>query len=574
MPKFNMYQSLHTTVIGPAGKPVEMQIRTHEMHRTRRVRRRRALEVQGGAGSGGAPATGDASTTWPGCASCSTGSRRPPTRASSSTRCASRSTAQRGLRLHAQGRRDRAARRRRRRSTSPTPCTPRSATACIGARVNGRLVPLESELDNGDVVEIFTSKAPNAGPSPGLAELRRSRPRARNKIRQWFTKERREEAIEQGKDAIAKADAQAGPAAAAARPRRGAAPRVAHELQLRRHRRRCTPRSARATSRAQAVVARAGRLLGGEDGAEEDIAEAAHRRPRRRRASRGSGDPGVVVKGASRRLGQAGPVLHPGARRRRSWASSPGAAGSRCTARDCTNAAVAASAARAAHRGRVGADRAQSMFLVQHPGRGARPARGCSPTSPGCSPTSTSTSCRPSVHHHARPGRRSARFTFEMGDTTPPRARAQGRASRRRRLRRLPGHRRGDRSDQRSPLTAPRRGSPLKSARARSAWASHSVRASMAPSASVAVGGVALGAPPRPRCCSSLAIDARSWVDRRLGAGPRPPGWTASTASPRPRRTSSSTRCSRPSILSRSARGTWPIFSQRSWIGAGSAWRP
>ena len=75
---------------------------------------------------------------------------------------------------------------------------------CIGARVNGRLVPLESTLDNGDVVEVFTSKAASAGPSRDWLAFVKS-PRARNKIRQWFSKERREEAIEQGKDAIARA---------------------------------------------------------------------------------------------------------------------------------------------------------------------------------------------------------------------------------------------------------------------------------------------------------------------------------------------------------------------------------
>ena len=75
--------------------------------------------------------------------------------------------------------------------------------ACIGARVNGRLVSLESELQTGDVVEIFTSKAPDAGPSRDWLEFVKS-PRARNKIRQWFTKERREEAIERGRDSIAK----------------------------------------------------------------------------------------------------------------------------------------------------------------------------------------------------------------------------------------------------------------------------------------------------------------------------------------------------------------------------------
>ena len=73
----------------------------------------------------------------------------------------------------------------------------------IGARVNGRLVPLESTLDNGDVVEVFTSKAPTAAPSRDWLGFVAS-PRARNKIRQWFTKERREEAIEQGKDQIAR----------------------------------------------------------------------------------------------------------------------------------------------------------------------------------------------------------------------------------------------------------------------------------------------------------------------------------------------------------------------------------
>jgi GTP pyrophosphokinase len=74
----------------------------------------------------------------------------------------------------------------------------------MGARVNGRLVPLESRMDNGDVVEIFTSKADGAGPSRDWLTFVRS-PRARNKIRQWFSKERREEAIENGKDGLAKA---------------------------------------------------------------------------------------------------------------------------------------------------------------------------------------------------------------------------------------------------------------------------------------------------------------------------------------------------------------------------------
>jgi GTP diphosphokinase / guanosine-3',5'-bis(diphosphate) 3'-diphosphatase len=75
---------------------------------------------------------------------------------------------------------------------------------CVGARVNGRLVPLESVLQNGDVVEVFTSKAQSTGPSQDWLSFVASA-RARNKIRAWFSKERREEAIEAGKEAIARA---------------------------------------------------------------------------------------------------------------------------------------------------------------------------------------------------------------------------------------------------------------------------------------------------------------------------------------------------------------------------------
>jgi GTP pyrophosphokinase len=73
----------------------------------------------------------------------------------------------------------------------------------MGAKVNGRLVPLESTLNSGDSVEVFTSKNPDAGPSQDWLNFVKSQ-RARSKIRGWFTKERREEAVEQGKDAIAR----------------------------------------------------------------------------------------------------------------------------------------------------------------------------------------------------------------------------------------------------------------------------------------------------------------------------------------------------------------------------------
>src|SRR5262245_4514979 len=75
---------------------------------------------------------------------------------------------------------------------------------CIGARVNGKVVALESALDNGDTVEVFTSKAENAGPSRDWLSFVKS-PRAKTKIRQWFARERREDAIEAGKTALSKA---------------------------------------------------------------------------------------------------------------------------------------------------------------------------------------------------------------------------------------------------------------------------------------------------------------------------------------------------------------------------------
>jgi GTP pyrophosphokinase len=75
---------------------------------------------------------------------------------------------------------------------------------CIGARVNGRLVPLDSTLASGDTVEFFTSKVEGAGPSRDWLQFAQT-PRARAKIRQWFSRERREDAIDTGRDELVKA---------------------------------------------------------------------------------------------------------------------------------------------------------------------------------------------------------------------------------------------------------------------------------------------------------------------------------------------------------------------------------
>ncbi|MEA2499663.1 MAG: diphosphokinase / guanosine-3,5-bis(diphosphate) 3-diphosphatase, partial [Actinomycetota bacterium] len=193
MPKFNMYQSLHTTVIGPNGRPMEIQIRTQEMHKA---------------------AESGIAAHW----------------------------------LYKEQRRGKPAEEEiawlqrmmdwQKESADPkefmeslkidlysdevfifTPKgdvleLPRGATPLdfayaihtevghktVGARVNERLVPLSHELRSGDSVEIITSKGP-ASPSRDWMKLAKT-PRARNKIRQWFARERREDAHAQGREAL------------------------------------------------------------------------------------------------------------------------------------------------------------------------------------------------------------------------------------------------------------------------------------------------------------------------------------------------------------------------------------
>ncbi len=196
-----VYQSLHTTVIGPEGKPLEVQIRTREMHRTAEfgIAAHWRYKETKGRHSGDANELDDMAwmrqlLDWQREAADPGGVPRV---------AAVRPGGQGDLRVHPpEGRRDhvavgvdagglrvRGAHRGRHR--------------CIGARVNGRLVALERKLENGEVVEVFTSKDPNAGPSRDWQSFVGS-PRAKAKIRQWFAKERREEALEAGKDAIAK----------------------------------------------------------------------------------------------------------------------------------------------------------------------------------------------------------------------------------------------------------------------------------------------------------------------------------------------------------------------------------
>ncbi|MEV0373464.1 bifunctional (p)ppGpp synthetase/guanosine-3',5'-bis(diphosphate) 3'-pyrophosphohydrolase [Streptomyces sp. NPDC050636] len=301
MPKFNMYQSLHTTVIGPSGKPVELQIRTFDMHRRAEYGIAAHWKYKQEAVAGASKV---------------------------------RTDAPRGVGKDKDAVNDMAWLRQlldwQKETEDPgefleslrfdlsrnevfvfTPkgdviALPAGATPVdfayavhtevghrtIGARVNGRLVPLESTLDNGDLVEVFTSKAPGAGPSRDWLGFVKS-PRARNKIRGWFSKERRDEAIEQGKDAIARA----------MRKQNLPIQRIltGDSLVTLAHEMRYPDISSLYAAigeghvAAQGVVQKLVQALGGQDEATEDIAESTPIRPRSKRRS--SADPGVVVKG-------------------------------------------------------------------------------------------------------------------------------------------------------------------------------------------------------------------------------------------------------------------------------------
>ncbi|MDU0345936.1 bifunctional (p)ppGpp synthetase/guanosine-3',5'-bis(diphosphate) 3'-pyrophosphohydrolase [Microbacterium sp. KSW2-29] len=201
-PKFNLYQSLHTTVIGPGGRTVEIQIRTNEMHQQAEfgVAAHWKYKERMAGGKTDAKAV-DADMAWIAHISDWQAETADPGEFLDS------------LRFEIGAKEVYVFTPKGRVVGLPTGATPVDFAYAVhteighrtmGAKVNGRLVPLESTLQSGDVVEVFTSKNPDAGPSQDWLGFVKST-RARNKIRGWFTKERREEAIEQGKDSIARA---------------------------------------------------------------------------------------------------------------------------------------------------------------------------------------------------------------------------------------------------------------------------------------------------------------------------------------------------------------------------------
>jgi guanosine-3',5'-bis(diphosphate) 3'-pyrophosphohydrolase len=203
-PKFNLYQSLHTTVLGPKGRPVEIQIRTQEMHQRAEfgvaAHWKYKERVNGGKGVA-AETQDDGDMAWLAHISDWEAETSDPDEFLDS------------LRFEIGAKEVYVFTPKGKVIGLPAGATPVDFAYAVhteighrtmGAKVNGRLVPLESELNSGDSVEVFTSKNPDSGPSQDWLNFVKS-PRARSKIRGWFTKERRDEAIEQGRDAIARA---------------------------------------------------------------------------------------------------------------------------------------------------------------------------------------------------------------------------------------------------------------------------------------------------------------------------------------------------------------------------------
>ncbi len=198
LPKFNMYQSLHTTVVGPGGKLVEIQIRTLEMHQRAEYGVAAHWKYKTG---NKAPVSVQEDMNW------------LRTLVDWQQETSDPNEFLESLRYEMNTKEVYVYTPKGQVIALPEGSTPvdfaysvhtEVGNRTIGARVNGKLVPLNSELAHGDTVEIFTNKAEGAGPSQDWQKFVKSA-RARNKIRQWFTKERRDESIEKGKDLLTKA---------------------------------------------------------------------------------------------------------------------------------------------------------------------------------------------------------------------------------------------------------------------------------------------------------------------------------------------------------------------------------
>ncbi len=285
MPKFNMYQSLHTTVIGPEGKVVEVQIRTQDMDQSAEL----GVAAHWMYKQGESDKAGPDEFAWLRQLldwqreTADPGEFMDSLRYDLGTAEVYVFTPKGDV------------------TALPAGATPvdfaysvhtEVGHRCVGARVNGKLVPLESELSSGDVVEIFTSKAEGAGPSRDWLGFAASA-RAKTKIKAWFSKERREEAIDNGKDQLARAMRKKGFPLQRLMTNQ-ALSTIAVDLNQ-------ADVSALYASvgegkiAASTIVQRLIEAAGGVDGADDDAAEAVTPTPGRRESA--SRDVGVIVKG-------------------------------------------------------------------------------------------------------------------------------------------------------------------------------------------------------------------------------------------------------------------------------------
>ena len=200
VPKFNTYQSLHTAVIGPNGRAVEVQIRTHEMHHQAEYGVAAHWKYKAASRGEGEKdqRTEDSAESLKWLQSLMSWQNETQDSSEFLDSLRYEVNAQEVFVFTPAGDV----------LSLPAGSTPvdfayaihtQVGDHTIGARVNGKLVPLSSTLNHGDRVEVLTTKAEDAGPSEDWLKFVAS-PRARTKIRQHLTKERREGAIEKGKD--------------------------------------------------------------------------------------------------------------------------------------------------------------------------------------------------------------------------------------------------------------------------------------------------------------------------------------------------------------------------------------
>ena len=192
-PKFNLYQSLHTTVIGPKGKSVEVQVRTNEMHRRAEFGVAAHWSYKEGAST--------QEIQWM--------QRLADVHEEESDPIAFLEALKLDLgqdEVYVFTPKGRVIALVEGATTIDFAYAVHTEVGhhCVGAKVNGRLVPLETALHSADVVEVVTSKNESAGPSRDWLNIAQSS-RAKSKIRQWFQRERREDAIEGGREELTKA---------------------------------------------------------------------------------------------------------------------------------------------------------------------------------------------------------------------------------------------------------------------------------------------------------------------------------------------------------------------------------